>query len=77
MFQKLDSDDESIDDKAPASCLKLLYDNGANVNVQDAMGLTPLHQACTRKNKKAVKELLQFSSLQIEVRIWFVRAMRF
>ena len=47
--------------------VKLLVEHGADVNARDAMGLTPLHQACSRNNIKAVLELLQFKDIDLEV----------
>uniref|UniRef100_H2Y8X8 Ion transport domain-containing protein n=1 Tax=Ciona savignyi TaxID=51511 RepID=H2Y8X8_CIOSA len=53
-----ESDDEPMPEEEKLSCLKLLVENGAQVNARDSMSLTPLHQACTRGNTDAVRELL-------------------
>ncbi|CAK8698608.1 transient receptor potential cation channel subfamily A member 1-like isoform X2 [Clavelina lepadiformis] len=66
-----DDDDSSSDEELPPeesfSCLKLLVEHGAHVNPKDAMGLTPLHQACTRGNTTAVRELLECPGLALEM----------
>nr|XP_018668223.2 transient receptor potential cation channel subfamily A member 1 homolog isoform X2 [Ciona intestinalis] len=62
-----DSDDEPMPEEETLSCLKLLVDNGAQVNARDAMSLTPLHQACTRGNTDAVRELLSCVGVALEM----------
>lgn len=37
------------------------------MNARDAMGLTPLHHACTRGNTNAVRELIQCAGIGMEV----------
>ena len=59
-----DSDDDAIEEN---SCLKLLVENGAQVNTKDSMGLTPLHHACTRGNTPIVRELVSCSGIGLEV----------
>nr|XP_039268134.1 transient receptor potential cation channel subfamily A member 1 homolog isoform X2 [Styela clava] len=66
-----DDSSESEEDELPPeetfSCLKLLVDNGAQINAKDSMGLTPLHHACTRGNTKAVRELIECAGIGMEM----------
>ena len=50
------------------SCLHLLVEHGALLNAKDAMGLTPLHHACTRGNTTVVRELVNCEGIGLEVR---------
>lgn len=64
--------DDGSDDEYPAeesmSCLHLLVEHGAQLNSKDAMGLTPLHHACTRGNTSVVRELVNCEGIGLEVR---------
>ena len=61
------SDEEELPPEEVFSCIKLLVENGGQVNEKDTMGLTPLHYACTRGNTEAVKELINCVGIALEV----------
>ena len=50
------------------SVVKLLIDNGANVDAVDIYGMTPLHYAAMRGNDVAARDLLTYDIVNIEVR---------
>jgi len=66
-----EEDDDGSDDELPAeesmSCLHLLVEHGAQLNAKDAMGLTPLHHACTRGNTSVVRELVNCEGIGLEI----------
>ena len=61
------SDEDELPPEEVFSCIKLLVENGGQVNEKDTMGLTPLHYACTRGNTDAVKELINCVGIALEV----------
>ena len=50
------------------SVVKILVENGAELNAHDIYGLTPLHYAAMRGNDVAARDLLGYSGVNIEVR---------
>ncbi len=55
---------ESTEDN---SVIVYLVSRGANVNIRDIYGCTPLHYAAMRGNEVATKELLSCQGINIEV----------
>ena len=49
------------------SVILYLVKKGADVNVRDKYGLSPLHYAAMRGNEEATKELLSCSGIDLEV----------
>ena len=49
----------SLGDSQPMHLMRKLIDAGANVNLQDASGKTPLHYACEIKNRTLILVLIQ------------------
>ncbi|KAA0188428.1 hypothetical protein HAZT_HAZT003625 [Hyalella azteca] len=48
------------------SVVRLLVENGADVNAVDVYDLTPLHYACMRGNDVAIRDLLSYPQVLIE-----------
>ncbi|KAF2346870.1 Ankyrin repeat-containing domain, partial [Trinorchestia longiramus] len=48
------------------SVVRLLVENGADVNAVDVYDLTPLHYACMRGNDVAIRDLLSYPQVNIE-----------
>ena len=44
-----------------------LVQQGADVNIRDNYGMTPLHYAASKGNQTAVKELLQCEGIKVDV----------
>lgn len=49
------------------SVVRLLVENGAEVNAVDVYDLTPLHFACMRGHDVALRDLLRYPQVNIEV----------
>ena len=59
------------DESSQESAVKYLVEKGADINCQDTYGCTPLHYACMRGSDTAVRDLLSFTSIEIDVSLSF------
>ena len=55
------------DSDATDPVVDFLVSNGADINQEDKYGLTPLHYAAMRGNELAMKQLLSYSDVNVEV----------
>lgn len=62
--------DTAEDLAAQSSVIHYLISKRADINDVDTYGQTPLHYACMRGNEVAVRELLTYKHLKLEVFIY-------
>ena len=52
--------------RGSAASVRLLLEHGANLNVSDTMGRTPLHNACRIRNTECVRILLNHEAVDLD-----------